>query len=267
MIDTGILVPYLNLLSQNGKITTMSRKTALTAEKQIDLTPREHEIFVMLLKGITPREAANSLYISYNTVLTHQKNLYCKLGVQNINELLSKYSTETANKKITYTARGIAAVFIKWETFIDELGSSVSITTQAEKIKRQYFTCYSIFGTLSTDHHAHTGALAYPDPASLEAMKKMSSFSFTVLGDGNTYDVMVTTSDTRIKGELNHYRKKFITIKGKTSTFNVNISEMLQSPYFGKKVPFNLQNIESLQFQAFSTGEFNLKVWNVRLYQ
>jgi DNA-binding CsgD family transcriptional regulator len=232
-----------------------------------ELTPREHEIFVMLLKGVTPKEAANSLFISYNTVLTHQKKIYSKLGVQNINELLIKYSAETASKNITYNVSGIAAVFTKWETFIDELGSLISITTQAEKIKRQYFTCYSIFGTLAADHHAYTGVFAYPDPASLEAMKKMSSFSFTVLGDGNTYDVMIPTSDTRIKGELNYYRKKFITTKGKTSTFNVNISEMVQSPYFGKQVPFNQQNIECLQFQAFSTGEFNLKVWNIRLYQ
>ena len=245
----------------------MGGKTSKIAEKQIDLTPREYEIFVMLLKGVTPREAANSLNISYNTVLTHQKNIYCKLGVQNINELIIKYSTETTNKNITYPARGIAAVVTRWETFIDELGSSVSITTQIEKIKRQYFTCYSIFGTLSTDHHAHTGVLAYPDSSTHESMKTMSSFSFTVLGDGNTYDVMITTSDTRIKGELNHYRKKFVTTKGKTSTFNVNISEMVQSPYFGKQVPFNQQNIECLQFQAFSTGEFNLKVWNIRLYQ
>jgi DNA-binding CsgD family transcriptional regulator len=232
-----------------------------------DLSPREQEVLILLLDGVIPKEITHTLNISYNTVLSHQKKIYCKLGVQNVNELLTKYSAETTNKNITYPARGIAAVVTRWETFIDELGSSVSITTQIEKIKRQYFTCYSIFGTLSTDHHAHTGVLAYPDSSTHESMKTMSSFSFTVLGDGNTYDVMITTSDTRIKGGLNHYRESFTTVKGKISTFNVNISDMVQSPYFGKQVPFNQQNIECLQFQAFSTGEFNLKVWNIRLYQ
>ena len=234
---------------------------------QEKLTEREHEILVMLVGGIKPNEAADSLNISYNTVLTHQKKIYRKLGVQNINELLIKYPRESALAHITNTAKGITAVFTRWETFIDELGSSIDFATQTEKIIRQYFTCYTMFGILSTDHHAHTGVLAYPDHATLAAMKAMHSFSFTVLGDGNTYNAMLTTSDTRTEGVLNHYRKDFVTTKGKVSTFTVNVHELVQSPYFGKPVEFNQNNIECLQLQAFSTGKFNLKVWNIRFYQ
>jgi len=56
-----------------------------------NITQREREIFNLLLKGLSPKEIAYNLNISYDTVLTHQKNLYVKLGVNSINELLVKY--------------------------------------------------------------------------------------------------------------------------------------------------------------------------------
>ena len=58
------------------------------------LTSRENEIFKMLLSGFVPKVIANSLNISYETVLYHQKKLYSKLEVHSINELLSKYSPD-----------------------------------------------------------------------------------------------------------------------------------------------------------------------------
>jgi DNA-binding CsgD family transcriptional regulator len=59
-----------------------------------DLSPRQQELFIMLLKGISPKEIAINLNIAYNTLLYHQKKLYCKLGVHNIQELMAKYSHE-----------------------------------------------------------------------------------------------------------------------------------------------------------------------------
>jgi len=59
-----------------------------------NITKREHEIFNLLLKGVSPKEIAYNLNISYDTVLTHQKNIYSKLGVNSINELLVKYMTK-----------------------------------------------------------------------------------------------------------------------------------------------------------------------------
>jgi len=56
-----------------------------------DLSPRQQELFNMLLKGIPPREIALNLNIAYNTLLYHQKKLYNKLEVHNIQELMAKY--------------------------------------------------------------------------------------------------------------------------------------------------------------------------------
>jgi len=59
-----------------------------------DLSPRQQELFNMLLKGISPKEIASNLNIAYNTLLYHQKKLYNKLEVHNIQELMAKYLHE-----------------------------------------------------------------------------------------------------------------------------------------------------------------------------
>ena len=60
-------------------------------KESLNLTPREEEIFVLLLKGIAPKEIAYTLKISYDTVNFHQKNLYRKLGIQSRAELFARY--------------------------------------------------------------------------------------------------------------------------------------------------------------------------------
>jgi len=58
-----------------------------------NLTSREREIFNLLLEGISPKEIAHRFNISKSTLDFHRTNLYNKLGVRNIKELLAKYST------------------------------------------------------------------------------------------------------------------------------------------------------------------------------
>jgi len=70
----------------NEKVQTDS-----IAEPSI-LTQREQEVLDLLKTGISPKEIAYNLNISYGTVLGHQKNLYRKLNIHSINELLIKYS-------------------------------------------------------------------------------------------------------------------------------------------------------------------------------
>jgi DNA-binding CsgD family transcriptional regulator len=71
---------------------------AINAENHLDLTPREEEIFTMLLTGRAPKEIAYTLKISYYTVLFHQKNLYRKLGIQSRAELFARYNTISTEK-------------------------------------------------------------------------------------------------------------------------------------------------------------------------
>ena len=56
--------------------------------RQAKLTPREEEILLLVAQGKTVGQIARELYIGTNTVKTHTKHVYQKLGVHARNELL-----------------------------------------------------------------------------------------------------------------------------------------------------------------------------------
>jgi len=66
----------------------------INEREKLHLTPREEEIFTMLLSGAAPKEIAHTLKISYHTEHYHQKNLYRKLGIQSRAELFARYSRQ-----------------------------------------------------------------------------------------------------------------------------------------------------------------------------
>lgn len=55
--------------------------------REYDLTRREEEVLVLLLKDCTRIEIAHTLFISLDTVKTHVRNLYRKMGVSGKGEL------------------------------------------------------------------------------------------------------------------------------------------------------------------------------------
>jgi len=275
-------------------------QTGKNSPQKPNLTLREQEIFDLLLAGSIPKDIAQALNIGYNTVLSYQKTLYSKLGVHSINELLTKYSImneadkQTTTKKtkiklklatpkfLVFTGIAVAlfllvflllfspwkketaAVFKQLHTFKDDMGSYINIASKIEYINKNYYTAYTISGKLFPNVYSNTGIAFFPDSSTQEAMRKMTSFSFTVLGDGNSYYTAITTSDTSQKADFNHYRTLFYTKKDEITTVTVKLNELYQSPYFGKQVPFVKDNIENFQIEAYSTGEFNLKVWDIK---
>ena len=54
------------------------------------LTPREHEILELLVRGRSKSHIAEAFFISENTVRGHVKHIYAKLGVHGKQELLDK---------------------------------------------------------------------------------------------------------------------------------------------------------------------------------
>jgi DNA-binding NarL/FixJ family response regulator len=54
------------------------------------LSKREKEIYEALLKGLPYKEIADQHFISLNTVKTHAKSIYSKLGLRNRIELLAQ---------------------------------------------------------------------------------------------------------------------------------------------------------------------------------
>jgi DNA-binding CsgD family transcriptional regulator len=108
-----------------------------------DLTPREQDIFNMLLAGKAPKEIAYELKIAYNTVITHQKNIYRKLEVQNINEFFAKFhqpestSAKKANKRkivlrLAMAGGILAVIFISLFVLASWKGGRVMLNSQRD---------------------------------------------------------------------------------------------------------------------------------------
>ena len=54
----------------------------------LSVSCRESEIIDALVRGLTAREVAQRLHISFHTVRTHVRNIYKRLGLSNRIELL-----------------------------------------------------------------------------------------------------------------------------------------------------------------------------------
>ena len=66
-------------------------KTKERRDKIALLTPREHELFLLLLEGFTLKEAAARLSVKYSTANTHMTSVYRKLNVNSRAELIINY--------------------------------------------------------------------------------------------------------------------------------------------------------------------------------
>lgn len=55
------------------------------------LTPREHDLYLLLLEGFTLKESAKQLSIKYSTANTHMTNVYKKLEVKSRAQLIINY--------------------------------------------------------------------------------------------------------------------------------------------------------------------------------
>ena len=60
-----------------------------TFEKRL-LTPREKEIYALLLKGFNIQEIAEKLFLATCTVATHRTSIFKKRSVNSIPQLLAK---------------------------------------------------------------------------------------------------------------------------------------------------------------------------------
>lgn len=56
-------------------------------KKQSTLSQREIDVLKLVAKGLINKEIAEALSISFNTVLTHRKNITAKLGIKSVSGL------------------------------------------------------------------------------------------------------------------------------------------------------------------------------------
>jgi DNA-binding NarL/FixJ family response regulator len=59
-----------------------------TIDSSIQLTNSEIEIVRLISEGFTTKEIASQKFISFHTVISHRKNIFRKLGVTSVSELL-----------------------------------------------------------------------------------------------------------------------------------------------------------------------------------
>ena len=89
-LKTKILEPKLKEL--NEKELDVLKHSANTSKensdkKKIKLTPREEEVLKLIATGCLNKEIADRLNISFNTVLTHRKNIIAKTGIKTVSGL------------------------------------------------------------------------------------------------------------------------------------------------------------------------------------
>jgi DNA-binding NarL/FixJ family response regulator len=73
-----------------GELGAFARMAREGSEVRASLTPREHEVLMLIGKGLTMRQMANRLGISPRTVETHMAKLYRKLEVRTRVQAVSK---------------------------------------------------------------------------------------------------------------------------------------------------------------------------------
>ena len=95
-VDAGILKQFKDVIEINdskqkvvSKIFNLLSDNTLTQDKpeSIELSNRETEVLVALVKGLTNKEISDKLYISVHTVITHRKNIVRKTGIKSVSGL------------------------------------------------------------------------------------------------------------------------------------------------------------------------------------
>jgi len=92
-----------------------------------NLSKREREIFDLIIEDVSSKEIAHKLNISKKTVDFHRTNLYSKMGVINVKELIAKYSTNGKEAAPEPEAKPVA-----------ETSAEISEITTVSKTKKTY---------------------------------------------------------------------------------------------------------------------------------
>jgi len=260
------------------------------SEKDTNLTPREQEIFDMLLAGSTPKEIAFALGISYDTVKSHQKNIYRKKEVNNLRSFYIKFRPSVNNTSYNRNKRkklilitsilGIiliasllifiystwsksnSAYIANWYPTNDKYSKS-EISKVNKEINGHTEECIMISGVMSGYKYAFSGASSVPFSSVYKSLWTMKSISFKVLGDGNKYFISFPTNETP---DGDRWLYEFTTVKDEVSTITVKIPEdLIRKNWSHKEVAFFTKDVTSIQIQAISFGGYDLLVWDIKL--
>jgi NarL family two-component system response regulator LiaR len=66
----------------NNSIRQKDNQGKYDPQNEFNLSPREHEVLVLIAQGLSYQEIADQLFVSLSTVKTHASNIFSKLDVQ-----------------------------------------------------------------------------------------------------------------------------------------------------------------------------------------
>lgn len=84
LVPLFLVIPLLSVVYQAARAHSPSPESLLPG----DLTLREREVAALIVEGMSLKEIAQELHISQNTMKTHSRNIYRKIGVKNKKELI-----------------------------------------------------------------------------------------------------------------------------------------------------------------------------------
>jgi len=78
--------------AQAELVATGERSHRRVASKRDDLTPQELTVARLVAQGSTNKEVAAQLFLSTNTIETHLRHVFQKLGLRSRTELAAKFT-------------------------------------------------------------------------------------------------------------------------------------------------------------------------------
>lgn len=76
---------------ETGSKSVIFSNTYKVYEEDKMLTPQENRIVELLIKGLTTKEIAQKLFVSYHTIDAHRSNILTKTNSKNVVQLISKF--------------------------------------------------------------------------------------------------------------------------------------------------------------------------------
>jgi len=245
-------------------------------ERLESLTPREREIFDMLLEGVSPKEIAYRLKISNATVDFHRTKLYKKLGVQSLHGLFANY---TANAKTAQPAamgkipvnilgfysytdveretekgKSTAKIFLS-RTKIDGAAVDVlNLKTHLVKTKNDIHTIYA---------DMHTTMLN-------QRLRKANGIRFKARGDGKPWQVEFHTTESHTGEIFFSYIYVFSTIRNQVINVDIPYSSIFLPDYWAQyKFDFDKEKIVTLSIGANylqGYGKSTLQIFDFEIF-
>jgi len=222
-----------------------------------NLSPREREIFDLLLEGFSPKVIAKKLHISHATVDFHRTNLYGKLGVHSIQELFAKYSTHGAAD--TEEKREIIPAFaLGFYSYTDmerrtETGkSTANISVSRKKIDGEIVEVLNLKTNLvKTKYDIHT---IYADMHTVtlnQRLRKANGIRFKAIGDGKPWQVEFHTTESHMGEIFFSYIYLFSTIRDQVIDVDIPYTSIYLPEYWEKyRFEFDKEKIVTLSIGA-----------------